>query len=93
MSPWLDLRLCARCLLRAAGRSGKAPEPRESVDAGPPPGPDAMRALRLDPESALLGAVRAGIVLVLMTPLVTAPWTLYPYRRRQGRSGRAFSSP
>ena len=38
-----------------------------------------MRALRLDPEPVLLGAVRAGIVLVLMTPLVTAPWTLYPY--------------
>ena len=32
-----------------------------------------------DPEPALLGAVRAGIALVLLTPLVTAPWTLYPF--------------
>ena len=27
----------------------------------------------------MLGAVRAGVALVLLTPLVTAPWTLYPF--------------
>ena len=38
-----------------------------------------MTARRLDPEPALLGAVRVGLALVLLTPLVTAPWTLYPF--------------
>ena len=38
-----------------------------------------MSARRFDPEAALLGAVRAGLALVLLTPLVTAPWTLYPF--------------
>ena len=38
-----------------------------------------MTAGRLDPEPVLLGAVRAGVALVLLTPLVTAPWTLYPF--------------
>ncbi len=37
-----------------------------------------MRLLR-DPERLLLPPVRAGIMLVLLTPLVTAPWTLYPF--------------
>ena len=32
-----------------------------------------------DPERLLLPPIRAGIALVLLTPLVTAPWTLYPY--------------
>ena len=38
-----------------------------------------MTARGYNPEPVLLGAVRAGIVLVLLTPLVTAPWTLYPF--------------
>ena len=38
-----------------------------------------MTARRFDPEPALLGAVRTGLALVLLTPLVTAPWTLYPF--------------
>ena len=38
-----------------------------------------MTARRFDPEPALLGAVRIGLALVLLTPLVTAPWTLYPF--------------
>ena len=38
-----------------------------------------MTARRPDPEPLLLGAVRACILLVLLAPLVTAPWTLYPY--------------
>ncbi|MYE60377.1 MAG: hypothetical protein F4X35_12710 [Alphaproteobacteria bacterium] len=31
-----------------------------------------------DPERLLLPPVRAGLALVLLTPLVWAPWTLYP---------------
>ena len=38
-----------------------------------------MTAPWRDPEPLLLGAVRAGLALVLLTPLVTAPWTLYPF--------------
>lgn len=38
-----------------------------------------MTARRFDPEPLLLGAVRIGLALVLLTPLVTAPWTLYPF--------------
>ena len=38
-----------------------------------------MSARRFDPEPVLLGAVRLGLALVLLTPLVTAPWTLYPF--------------
>ena len=38
-----------------------------------------MTGRGFDPEPALLGAVRAGVALVLLTPLVTAPWTLYPF--------------
>jgi len=38
-----------------------------------------MTPRRLDPERLLLAAIRAGIALVLLTPLVTAPWTLYPF--------------
>ena len=38
-----------------------------------------MTARRFDPEPALLGAVRVGLALVLLTPLVSAPWTLYPF--------------
>ena len=38
-----------------------------------------MTAPWRDPEPILLGGVRAGISLVLLTPLVTAPWTLYPF--------------
>ena len=38
-----------------------------------------MTARRFDPEPVLLGAVRTGLALVLLTPLVTAPWTLYPF--------------
>ena len=32
-----------------------------------------------DPERLLLPPIRAGVALILLTPLVTAPWTLYPY--------------
>ncbi len=38
-----------------------------------------MNALWRDPERLLLPPIRAGIALVLLTPLVTAPWTLYPF--------------
>ena len=38
-----------------------------------------MTPRRLDPERLLLAPIRAGIALVLLTPLVTAPWTLYPF--------------
>ena len=38
-----------------------------------------MTAPRFDPERLLLLPIRAGIALVLLTPLVTAPWTLYPF--------------
>ena len=38
-----------------------------------------MTAPWRDPEPILLGGVRIGIWLVLLTPLVTAPWTLYPF--------------
>ncbi len=38
-----------------------------------------MRVLPRDPEPLLLGAVRACIALALLTPLVTAPWTLWPF--------------
>lgn len=38
-----------------------------------------MTAFWRDPERLLLPPVRAGIALVLLTPLVTAPWTLYPF--------------
>ena len=36
-------------------------------------------AFRPDPERWLLPPIRLGLALVLLTPLVTAPWTLYPY--------------
>ncbi|MCY4479436.1 MAG: O-antigen ligase family protein, partial [Rhodospirillales bacterium] len=36
-------------------------------------------ALWRDPERLLLPPIRMGIALVLLTPLVTAPWTLYPF--------------
>ena len=64
MSPWLDLALCARCLARALGAA---------------PGPAAVTALWRDPERLLLPPIRAGVALVLLVPLVTAPWTLYPF--------------
>ena len=38
-----------------------------------------MSAPRFDPERLLLGPIRAAVALVLLTPLVTAPWTLYPF--------------
>ncbi|MDE2789416.1 MAG: O-antigen ligase family protein [Paracoccaceae bacterium] len=38
-----------------------------------------MTARRFDPERVLLGTVRIGLALILLTPLVTAPWTLYPF--------------
>ena len=38
-----------------------------------------MTALWRDPERLLLAAISAGVALVLLTPLVTAPWTLYPF--------------
>ena len=38
-----------------------------------------MTPRRRDPERLLLAPIRAGIALVLLTPLVTAPWTLYPF--------------
>ena len=38
-----------------------------------------MTARRFDPERLLLPPIRLGIALVLLTPLVTAPWTLYPF--------------
>ena len=38
-----------------------------------------MTAPWRDPERLLLPPIRAGIALVLLTPLVTAPWTLYPF--------------
>ena len=38
-----------------------------------------MSAPRFDPERLLLGPVRAAVALVVLTPLVTAPWTLYPF--------------
>ena len=63
MRPWLDLRLCAL-----------PPQGGEAVTV-----PGAMTGRRFDPEPVLLGAVRAGIALVLLTPLVTAPWTPYPF--------------
>ena len=39
----------------------------------------AAAAFWRDPERLLLPPIRAGVALVLLTPLVTAPWTLYPY--------------
>ena len=38
-----------------------------------------MSAPRFDPERLLLPPIRACVALVLLTPLVTAPWTLYPF--------------
>ena len=38
-----------------------------------------MTAPWRDPERLLLPPIRVGIALVLLTPLVTAPWTLYPF--------------
>ena len=38
-----------------------------------------MTASWRDPERVLLPPIRAGIAAVLLTPLVTAPWTLYPF--------------
>ena len=38
-----------------------------------------MTALSRDPERLLLPPIRAGIALVLLVPLVSAPWTLYPF--------------
>ena len=38
-----------------------------------------MTAFRLDPERLLLPPIRIGIALVLLVPLVTAPWTLYQF--------------
>ena len=38
-----------------------------------------MTARRFDPERLLPPPIRACLALALLTPLVTAPWTLYPY--------------
>ena len=38
-----------------------------------------MTAPRPDLERLLLPPIRAGIALVLLVPVVTAPWTLYPF--------------
>ncbi|MYG25880.1 MAG: O-antigen ligase family protein [Boseongicola sp. SB0677_bin_26] len=49
-----------------------------------------MTARRPDAEPVLIAAVHVGLALVLLTPLVTAPWTLYPFSVGKALWARVF---
>ena len=62
------------------GRAGRAGAARRNTprETAPRPEVSARRRRPGFPERGLAFAVHAGLALVLLTPLVVTPWTLFP---------------